>query len=147
MSETDEEKLRRHLAEFNAAVAEACDLPDDAPDHIKAMADMISPRQEQQMSNDWLNVDIDSDDDAYPEDDPYETPYGMEFNAGREYEREAIVEWLRQGAQRYADMYGQPVDSLPAHMYAGWIERGEHVKGTDDSSHVSGTCKEGCDDE
>ncbi len=62
-------------------------------------------------------------------------------------ERAAIVAWLRECAQRYADMYGQPVDSLPAHMYAGWIERGEHVKGTDDSSHVSGTCKEGCDDE
>ena len=47
MSETDEEKLRRHLAEFNAAVAEACDLPDDAPDHIKAMADAIRPPKPQ----------------------------------------------------------------------------------------------------
>ena len=45
MSETDEEKLLRHLAEFNAAVAEACDLPDDAPDHIKLMADIIRPPQ------------------------------------------------------------------------------------------------------
>ena len=46
---------------------------------------------------------------------------------GQRFERAAIVAWLRECAQRYADMYGQPVDSLPAHMYAGWIERGEHL--------------------
>ncbi len=51
--------------------------------------------------------------------------------AGASRERAAIVAWLRECAQRYADMYGQPVDSLPAHMYAGWIERGEHINEED----------------
>ena len=44
MSETDEEKLLRHLAELNSTVADACDgLPDDAPEHIQLMAATIRP--------------------------------------------------------------------------------------------------------
>ena len=79
------------------------------------------------MSNDWLNVDIDSDDDAYPEDDPYETPYGMEFNAGREYEREAIVEWLRQGGSKNGVTRYERASNI-----ADRIERGEHLRGDDE---------------
>ena len=42
--ETDEQRLLRHLAEFNEAVADACNgLPDDTPDHVRAMADAINP--------------------------------------------------------------------------------------------------------
>ncbi len=44
MSETDEEKLLRHLAELHASVADACDgLPEDAPEHVQLMAATIRP--------------------------------------------------------------------------------------------------------
>lgn len=132
MSETDEEKLRRHLAEFNAAVAEACDLPDDAPDHIKAMADAIRPRQETTMSEHCEHCEQDTlvqydgwdhhcfiDGAGYVHWDDGKCPWC----AAAEAERAAIVAWLRDEETCRRVARGNLAD---------FIERGVHLRSNDE---------------
>lgn len=84
--ETDEQRLLRHLAEFNEAVADACNgLPDDTPDHVRAMADAINP------APDVNTMGYESISNAHDA-----TVYERGSEHGQRFERAAIVAWLRQ---------------------------------------------------
>ena len=111
--ETDEQRLLRHLAEFNEAVADACNgLPDDTPDHVRAMADAINP------APDVNTMGYESISNAHDA-----TVYERGSEHGQRFERAAIVAWLRD--------FGNPTSpALP--LVAEAIERAEHLRGDDE---------------